>query len=396
MVRRGIFVVIVWVTLLMRCGFMYAHRALPVMSIGQIEVDLNKVRKLVQHQPVWMRELIERFVSNCGSKSSLARSVLSPQSMQAVDTTNLVRFTIKGRRLYVKMPYKINDMWFCKSKVIPYCVILNGLITHGVITEDCDLFFCTSDYYCGNRDAVVLGICHDFCHSPQQKNVIPVPTFFYYEPLLNGSLKTVLNASMLDENAWTSKINKVFWRGQPSDLWNKSDMSYRTKLVIMGLHDHRLDVGFSGKLEYQSFQLFKQIFGADPVIASMIPPHDQLRYKYLLAVDGNSYATSLHWQLFSGSVVIKQETEFPQWFDYMLVPYKHYVPLKKDLSDLRAVLNWLESNDDSAKLIAERTQKFALEHLLPEHALAYFASLINEIGNRQKKPAAIEVQTVAI
>ena len=42
-------------------------------------------------------------------------------------------------------------------------------------------------------------------------------------------------------------------------------------------------------------------------------------------------------------------------------PYKHYVPLKKDFSDLDEIMNWCLKNDKKCKEIAFNSRLFALQ-----------------------------------
>ena len=48
-----------------------------------------------------------------------------------------------------------------------------------------------------------------------------------------------------------------------------------------------------------------------------------------------------------------------QWFYDRLEPWVHYVPIKRDLSDLEAKVNWLRANDDKARAISQQGTLFA-------------------------------------
>ncbi|WP_267895632.1 glycosyl transferase family 90 [Polynucleobacter acidiphobus] len=87
-------------------------------------------------------------------------------------------------------------------------------------------------------------------------------------------------------------------------------------------------------------------------------------FKYLIDVDGNSNAwSSLFLKLLSGSVVLKVESEdgYKQWYYDRLIPWQHYVPVNKDLSDLQEKLDWLRDNDDRAKKLAKLGKDFAFD-----------------------------------
>lgn len=54
-------------------------------------------------------------------------------------------------------------------------------------------------------------------------------------------------------------------------------------------------------------------------------------------------------------------------------PNEHYIPLKKDLSDLFEKLEWVKANDEKVEQIAQSGSKAALEILTPETILCYYA-----------------------
>jgi hypothetical protein len=49
----------------------------------------------------------------------------------------------------------------------------------------------------------------------------------------------------------------------------------------------------------------------------------------------------------------------------------HYVPIQYDLSDLKEKIEWLRSNDEEARKIAENSTRFALTILSPEFQRGY-------------------------
>ena len=74
-----------------------------------------------------------------------------------------------------------------------------------------------------------------------------------------------------------------------------------------------------------------------------------MKFKYLISVDGNTAAWQrVPWILESGSVLLLMETDIEEWFYKDLIPYKHYVPIKKDFSNLLEQIEWLKANDDKA------------------------------------------------
>lgn len=83
-----------------------------------------------------------------------------------------------------------------------------------------------------------------------------------------------------------------------------------------------------------------------------------------------------------GSLVFKQASKYYEHFYNDLVPYEHYVPIERDLSDLVEKIHWAIENDKEAEKIAQNGQKFANEHLLPKNIICYYSYLLNEFSRK--------------
>lgn len=177
---------------------------------------------------------------------------------------------------------------------------------------------------------------------------------------------------------WSKKIPIAFWRGSTTggfydaNTWKKIP---RTQLVLFSKsYPHHLDCAFhqfvQGNREAETLMHDARLFGVgcDPIL--------QVRYKYLIAIDGNTNPSSLKWQLFSGSPVLKNDTVCDEWYSNALVPYVHYVPFKMDFSDLVSQIDWLRQNEDTAKYIAEQARIFANEHLKSDQYQLYTYKVI--------------------
>jgi Arabidopsis thaliana protein of unknown function (DUF821). len=79
-----------------------------------------------------------------------------------------------------------------------------------------------------------------------------------------------------------------------------------------------------------------------------------LRNRYQLCLPGNDTATQLYWVINSNSLALKVETEFDCIADYFLKPWVHYVPIARDLGDLREKYEYCEANPGLCLAIIER------------------------------------------
>lgn len=83
-----------------------------------------------------------------------------------------------------------------------------------------------------------------------------------------------------------------------------------------------------------------------------------LQHKYLLDIDGMVSAWSgLYWKLYSGSVVIKLQSHWEQWYYRELTPYVHYVPLAS-IHEVPTIMQWCHHNQDACKRIARTATEF--------------------------------------
>lgn len=88
-------------------------------------------------------------------------------------------------------------------------------------------------------------------------------------------------------------------------------------------------------------------------------------------------AYRLPYLLGGNSLVFKQNSPFYEHFYYKLVPNKHFVPFKRDLSDLVDKLRWAKAHDNRAKEIMETAREFVQDNLMPVNIYCYHVQLFN-------------------
>ena len=112
--------------------------------------------------------------------------------------------------------------------------------------------------------------------------------------------------------------------------------------------------------------LFRKFFGNPrfdlgdtdrrPEVAEWITPRmpipDQLKYRYILSIEGNDVASNLKWILSSNSVAVMPKPEFETWFqEGLLRPGVHYIEIAPDYSDLEEKLAWYDGHVEEAEKI---------------------------------------------
>jgi len=190
-----------------------------------------------------------------------------------------------------------------------------------------------------------------------------------------------------NKHPWEKKAPQAFWRGATSGghlTLANWDQFARTKLVLLSLkHPHELDARINKFVQCDAE--VPELLKAKGMQGSTVDQIDHLKYKYLVDVDGNTCTFErCFWELLSNSLLLKQETPNIQWYYGALKPYEHYVPVKKDLSDLLEKLAWAKAHDREAKQIAANATAFVKQNLNTEDSFVYMAYLLQEYAKLQR------------
>lgn len=115
-----------------------------------------------------------------------------------------------------------------------------------------------------------------------------------------------------------------------------------------------------------------------------LTPEEQSHYKYIINIDGHSSAFRLSLEMKMGSVVLMVDSEYFLWFKKFLIPYKHYIPVKRDLSDLYEKIKWCKANDDECKKIVVECKLFYKNFLEKDGLLTYIQKLLMQLSKQMK------------
>ena len=149
---------------------------------------------------------------------------------------------------------------------------------------------------------------------------------------------------------WSSKQNKVVWRGSTTYYaeYHKEETKIgdipRGKLVeLTHQHPELIDAKFTSLV--QVFESKRDEIATETIMGDYMEFDDQMNYKAILDIDGNTYSQRLSKILCTNSVLIKIE---PRWVEYFwdeLIPMVHYVPAS--LENLTEVVSYVvdEAND---------------------------------------------------
>ena len=106
---------------------------------------------------------------------------------------------------------------------------------------------------------------------------------------------------------------------------------------------------------------------------------EQSEYKYIIHIDGHVSAFRLSLELSTNSLLLMVETEWKIWYSDKLKAYEHYIPIKKDLSDLISKIEWCKLNDQQCETISKNAYNFFQTYLHKDSILDFFQSTLFNI-----------------
>ena len=97
---------------------------------------------------------------------------------------------------------------------------------------------------------------------------------------------------------------------------------------------------------------------------------EQVSFRFIIDVEGtaNSWAATF-WKLYSGSVLLKADGMWKQWYYDKIEAWKHFVPVAQNFSDLTKRIQWCIDHEADAKRIAKNAREFVLKELSWERVL---------------------------
>eukprot|EP00966_Prymnesium_polylepis_P090925 2105316-Prymnesium_polylepis.1 len=103
-------------------------------------------------------------------------------------------------------------------------------------------------------------------------------------------------------------------------------------------------------------------------------PQQLSQFKYLVHVEGNGgWADRLRHALLSGALVMKQDMGVTEWYEPLVEPWKHFVPVSSTLHNLSDAVQWARAHDRQAAAMASASADL-VEQALSEPAVVYYQS----------------------
>lgn len=90
-----------------------------------------------------------------------------------------------------------------------------------------------------------------------------------------------------------------------------------------------------------------------------ISMYDHLRYRYILAIEGNDVATNLKWVMSTNSLAVMPRPTYETWFmEGTLIPGYHYVEIRPDYADLEERMHHYSTHPEEAEAIVAHAHAY--------------------------------------
>lgn len=189
---------------------------------------------------------------------------------------------------------------------------------------------------------------------------------------------------------WESRINTAIFRGSSTGCGStiKTNLrlkacSYSHKWSKNKKTNNLLDAGITRIINRAKKYKDNPITFVKPkkykyLIKPFMDMNTQANYKYYLNIEGNGTAYRLAVLLKYGFVILDVETQFHLWFYPLLKPYVNYIPVQRNLKDLKKKIKFCQDNDDLCKKISENNIKFYKEIINKKFMFNYLNNMINK------------------
>lgn len=258
-----------------------------------------------------------------------SKSYFPPNKLLAISITDLsilcqkqihCNFKIYGPNI-INVISQNNDLWKYKNKKI--------LFRWGdsTINPKCDdLFYITKARRCDSKNGVIMRMS------------------------VRRHWKKIHMVKQNDK-PFEKKKNILVWRGSTTGQDDNRFEDNRL-LAVNKMNDYKCcNIGFSSVCQGQRPD--------KKLMRNFMSLKHQLKYKYLLSLEGNDVASGLKWKLYSNSVVFMRKPRIVSWaMEDKLEPYEHYIPLLDDFSDFKEKIEWANNNQDKCKEISINATKF--------------------------------------
>lgn len=188
-----------------------------------------------------------------------------------------------------------------------------------------------------------------------------VPDFIFHE-WMRASTKDNYNElieKICNAGAMQPTINKAVWIGS-------EHIKLRRRLYDMGQQN----------MDYLDIKLMKWKQFTPNTFMTL--EEQVMKYSMIIDIEGLGYSGRLKLLLWSNRPVLLVDRPYKEYFYDKLKPWVHYIPVKRDLSDLVEKTKWCINNKNEAAKIAKNALEFSKENLTRNASFKRWDELIQK------------------
>jgi len=223
-----------------------------------------------------------------------------------------------------------------------------------------------------------------------------ITNFLAIQQVGSGYFKVTKNSNPFKN--WEEKRTVIAWRGTvrgqhpPKGHQNFTDAEIRK---WMDEHNFRLKaVDLARDVPFLDFQLSgkkpgnkKWVFWKDGHKGQELYPFNRIKsseyygsYRYHAVLCGIGAAWRFTTHLKYGNLVLLQKCDFEEWFLKYMIPWKHYILIDEDLSNLIQIAKWVQNHPEESKKIAMAGYKFFVKYLSAEPTKQFVVQYLKSIA----------------
>ena len=237
-----------------------------------------------------------------------------------------------------KRLYKCYYFW------LPYCIEISDKLSKSFVIE-----LNASDW--GVDDFLSMT-------SKDINNIIP-DEYAMYESINLRRYKLPKNFINFKSN-WIKRKSNMFWRGSTTGHPISSTQSLkeliRVKTCLMYKTEKKFDMKLSTIVQNKiPKQILYQFLSENNIYSRRVNESKFMLYKYHPDLAGNNQLCG-SWgvirKYLRGNLVFKPKYESYMFYDKFLEPWKNYIPVESNFSDLKEKYLWAENNQEKAQIIS--------------------------------------------
>lgn len=192
---------------------------------------------------------------------------------------------------------------------------------------------------------------------------------------------------------WDDKKETAVFRGGSTGIGVDIETNPRLKVAYLSKKTPKdvdgvslIDAGITDwnlrprKIKGEKFLKTIEIDSMPFKLVEKLNAQEQSVYKYIIHIDGHVSAFRLSIEMNMGSTILMVDSDYKMWYRHLLIPFIHYVPVKRDLSDLVDTIKWCKKNDEKCKKIAENCKIFYKKYLDKNGIFNYLQTLLVKLN----------------